>query len=212
MFFFLLNVYNVVGQANEENFSTIIFNDGTKIKGYGEIKKNKILFKLTEKEEFTEWSHDSVKGITFSGYGFAEKYEYVIPDKYTEPKIMEVLETGKVSLYRRWKNNVNMIMIISENQNPLNFINNAINLNSNTDSFSEAPIHKDSFSKEPIHYVKKENEQYATDINFSFKTRVLKYFADCEIIIKKIKNRTFKIDNIPELISYYNNFCYEEEN
>ena len=195
IFFFLLNVYNVVSQANEENFSTIIFNDGTTIKGYGEIKRNKILFKLTEKEEFTEWSHDSVKGITFSGYGFTEKYEYVIPDKYTEPKIMEVLETGKVSLYRRWKNNVSMKIVLSAIQIPSYIFNST-----------------DLYTKDPIHYVKKENEQYATDINFSFKTRVLKYFADCDIIIKKIKNRTFKIDNIPELISYYNNFCYEEEN
>ena len=195
IFFFLLNVYNVVGQANEENFSTIIFNDGTTIKGYGEIKRNKILFKLTEKEEFTEWNHDSVKGITFSGFGFVEKYEYVIPDKYTEPTIMEVIETGKVNLYRRWKNNVSMKIVLSAIQVPSYIFNST-----------------DLYTKDPIHYVKKENEQYATDINFSFKTRVLRYFADCDIIIKKINNRTFKVGNIPELISYYNNFCYEEEN
>lgn len=197
---------NSIGQATDENFSTILFNDGTTIKGYGEIKRNKILFRLTEKEEFTEWDYNSVKGISFSGFGFVEKYEYVIPDKYSEPKLMEVIEIGKVNLYRRWKNNVGKKIILLTSQSYSNLISNIVNLNDTGNLTSDIDV----YNKEPIHYVKKENELYATDINFSFKTRVLRYFADCEIVIKKIKNRTFKVDNIPELISYYNNFCYEE--
>lgn len=191
----------------EANFVTIIFNDSTTVKGFGEIKRNKILFKLTKQEEFTEWSYDMVKGIVFSGYGYVEKYEYIKPDKYTEPKIMEVLETGEVSLYKRWKTVVN-INILNNNINILNDFPTPI---VSDDPFREYDKDLNGFNKEPILYIKRQHEKNATDINFSFKTRALRYFADCEIAIKKIKNKTFNIDNIPELISYYNNYCYEEE-
>ena len=198
---FVLFIQNISFGQEEGNSATIIFNDNKMIKGYGEIKKNKIYFKLALDEEPSEWNYQIVKGIIFSGYGYSEKYEYVKPNKYSNPILMEVIEEGNVNLYR--KNNYKLNFGLSLNNGSdfnSNFHNNSINTaNSNYDLST-------------IFYVKKQNEEYATDIVFSFKTRSKRYFSDCDIIIEKLNNKIFNAENIPKMITYYNNYCYEEEN
>lgn len=57
--------------------ATIIFNDSSSVKGFGEIKNNTIYFKVKQEDEPSKWSYDIAKGLIFSGYGYSEKYEYV---------------------------------------------------------------------------------------------------------------------------------------
>lgn len=176
--------------GQEENKATIIFSDSTTIDGIGEIKKNKFFFKIEPKDTFTEWDYTSTKGIIFSGYGFSEKYEYIYPDKYSKPIIVQVIDEGFVNLYRK-----NSLVTHFEKSNNENLPNNSLY----TDISS-------------VYYVKRKNEIYATDITFSFKTRALKYFSDCKFLINKINNKTFTSENIIEMINYYNNYCDGEEN
>jgi hypothetical protein len=86
---------------SQEREATIIFNDSTSIKGFGEIKNENIYFRVSQEDEITKWSFDMAKGLTFSGYGFSEKYEYVKPDKYSTPILLEVIEEGNVNLYKK---------------------------------------------------------------------------------------------------------------
>ncbi len=192
----LLNLTQVV--FSQEREATILFNDSTSIKGFGEIKKEKIYFRVSQTSDITQWSYDMAKGLTFSGYGFSEKYEYIKPDKYSKPILMEVIEEGNINLYR--KNSIGLKMGIG--------VSAAFSSSGNI--FAGAgPSLKYDFSS--VFYVKKTNEENATDITFSFKSRALKYFSDCKIIIEKIKKREFKKETITEMVYYYNDYCGKED-
>lgn len=189
---FFFQIWN--DSYGQEKEATLLFIDNTTLKGIAEIKRNKIYFRFTKDDEKSEWGHDFAKGVTFSGYGFSERYEYVKPDKYSEPILMEVIEEGDVNLYRK------------------NHIETTYTTTPTTEkAIMSMPTGFTTQSLSTAYYVKRENEEYATDISFSFKTRSLKYFADCEIIIKKIKDKTFNSKSIPEIVTYYNNYCYTEE-
>ncbi|WP_300566294.1 hypothetical protein [Flavobacterium sp.] len=192
---------NFVFAQEEENSATIIFNDSTTLKGYGEIKKESIYFSLTPNGKKSEWSYDAVIGIIFSGYGYSERYEYVLAEKATKPVLMELIEEGNINLYR--KNSLKMNLGLD--------FNNGVNLNNshliNTTTSRNYPT---NFSS--TFYVKRSTEEKATDLSSGFKKQSLKYFADCEIIITKLNRRDFTSDKILEMVTYYNNYCDGEEN
>jgi hypothetical protein len=71
VFFLFLNY--AFGQDYRE--ASILFNDSTTIKGFGELRNNKIYFKLKQEDKPSEWQSDFAKGLIFTGYGFSEKYE-----------------------------------------------------------------------------------------------------------------------------------------
>jgi hypothetical protein len=126
------------------------------------LEKLKIIlfFKVKQKDKPSKWSYDIAKGLLFSGYGYSEKYEYVKFEKNGNPKIMEVIEEGKLTLYKDsksvYRNNV------------------AISQNGLTTYSSRSEDLKETF------YVKRKNAELATDISFSFKFRSKIYFSDCE--------------------------------
>ena len=174
---------------SQEKEATILFNDSTSIKGFGEIKNEKIYFRVDLKDEKSEWKSDMAKGLIFTGYGFSEKYEFVKPDKYSKPIIMEVIEEGNVNLYRKSSYGLNITGIgISTN--------------------GISPVADYGFSN--ALYAKRANEESATELTFSFKSRSLRYFSDCQIIIEKIKKREFKADTIIEMVYFYNDYCGKE--
>ena len=191
----LLLLIQSFSYSQEENKATIIFNDNTTIEGLGEIKKNKIYFKVAPQDNYSEWDYTSVRGIIFSGYGFSEKYEYTKPDKNSNPVIMEIVDDGFVKLYRKNKLFMRIEKVAISTSNNLLLGNNRISEDMST-----------------TYYVKREEEDFATDISFGFKARSLKYFADCKSLTEKIYNRTFTAENIIEMINYYNNYCDGEEN
>lgn len=180
-------MFSVYGQERE---ATIIFNDSTSIKGFGEIKKEKIYFRVSLTSEKSEWSYDFAKGLIFSGYGFSEKYEYVKPDKYSKPRILEVVEEGNITLYK----DTRMFHTISATSIGGQLPTNVSTFENITETF----------------YVKRKSEDFATDLTFSFKSRSLRYFSDCQIIIEKIKSRVFKANTIPKMVFFYNDYCGKE--
>lgn len=180
-------MFSVYGQERE---ATIIFNDSSSIKGFGEIKKEKIYFRVNLTSEKSEWSYDFAKGLIFSGHGFSEKYEYVKPDKYSKPRILEVVEEGNITLYKDSK------MFYTSNASSIG---------------GQLPTNVFTFENiSETFYVKRKNEEFATDLTFSFKSISLRYFSDCQIIIEKIKSREFKANTIPKMVFYYNDYCGKE--
>ena len=170
----------------------IIFNDNTSIIGYGEIKNNKILFKVSLKDQPSEWNYEMAKGIIYSSYGFSEKYVYGKLSKEAVPKLLEVIDEGTISLYK-----YATIERVSSGYFP------------NSGGFGNHPTVTDKFKKE--YYVKKDNEEYPTNLNLNFKSTAIKYFSDCQIICEKINKRIFTKDTIEKMVNYYNDYCYEVE-
>jgi hypothetical protein len=97
--FLLLNF--AFGQHYRE--ASILFNDSTSIKGFGEIQHNKIYFKVKQEDKQTIWENDIAKGLIFTGYGFFEKYEYLKIDKNSKPKLVELVEEGNINCID-WQN------------------------------------------------------------------------------------------------------------
>ena len=124
------------------------------------MKNEKIYFRVDLKSKKSEWKFDMVKGLIFSGYGFTEKYEYIKPDKYSKPILMEVIEEGNVNLYKKSSYGLKMRIGIS---------------NSGVGPFADY-----AFSN--AYYVKKNNEENATELIFSFKSRLIRYFSDCQVL------------------------------
>lgn len=46
----------------------------------------------------------------------------------------------------------------------------------------------------------------------SFKKAALDYFYDCKIIVEKVKKKEYKVDNIVEMVEYYNTKCHINKN
>ena len=193
--FFCLNTLNA-----QHREVVIFFNDSTSLEGFGEVRNDKIYFKLEQKDKLTEWDYNSVYAIHFVGYGFIEKYEYVSSDKYRKPRIMELIEEGNVLLYELPKE-----IIIT---NIVSRINYEVRKTSNDFDINNNPNNPVKSIKE--YFIKMPNNEKAIDIVFSFKTRVERYFSDCPELIEKVNNKTFTKYTIPEMIIFYNDYCNDE--
>lgn len=178
---------------SQEREATILFNDSTSIKGLGEIKKEKIYFRVSSTDEITKWNYDMAYGLIFSGYGFSEKYVYVKPNKYSQPKLMEVIEEGKVNLYKESSFGIQI----------------GITGGVGNSNFGASPILSHDYSA--VYYVKRKTEEYATDISFSFKSNSSRYFSDCKMLLQKIKKNEFRKKDIVEIVYFYNDYCGEDE-
>ena len=187
-------LYFSLTAVSQEREATILFNDSTSVKGFAEVKKEKIYFKVSPTAEVSEWSYDIAYGLIFSGYGYSEKYVYVTPGKYAKkPKLMEVIEEGKVNLYKESSLGYNV----------------GIGVSASKSGIGAGPTLSYDFST--VYYVQRKNEAYATDITFSFKNNTLKYFSDCKALVEKIKKREFIKKDIVDIVYYYNDYCGEPE-
>jgi hypothetical protein len=198
LLFFIFLCLNILKAQNRE--VVIFFNDSTSLDGFGEVKNDKIYFKLEQKDKPTVFDYNSVHAIHFVGYGFIEKYEYVKSDKYKKPKIMELVEKGKITLYMLPKQII-ITNIVSDINYQVRKTNSDFNINENPNN----PV---KFINE--YFIKFPTNETAIDIVFSFKKRVLRYFSDCPELIEKVNNKTFTKSTIPEMIYFYNDYCNDE--
>lgn len=173
----------------QEREAKIIFLDSTSIKGYGEIKKEKIYFRVDQKRESTEWDSEMVLGIIFEGYGFSEEYEYVLIKDKKKPVLMEVIERGNLNLYKDTSYGLKMGMGFSVGSNGVN----------------AGPVGKYDYSES--YYVKRVHEDVAINLANRFKKTAPEYFSDCPTLIEKIKNKELDVDTIPDIVFYYNDYC-----
>ncbi|MBF4473790.1 hypothetical protein [Flavobacterium sp. HJJ] len=178
--------------------ATIFFDDNTSILGLGEIKKDKIYFKVDEKDEASEWNYDMATSLVFSGYGFSEKYEYVKIGKNATPQLIQVADEGNITLYKQIKV-TNSILDVMQNGY---YLNNGQRMGGNNLLESEVKY---------IYYVKKKGDDFAMLFPSHSKEKMLAYFSDCPALKKKIEQKVFTKKNIEEMIEYYNNYCNDEQ-
>jgi hypothetical protein len=194
---FILLIFISTLSFSQERKAKLIFTDSTEVKGFGEIINNKIFFRVSLDSTKTKWSHeDLVDGLQYYGNGFEERFKYILPDKRTEkPLLMEIVEEGSVNLYKGLRTIFPYVTGDIKKKGLLG-----------------SPVYvPDGVAKKVIYYVKRNNENYATDISFSFKSKSLRYFKDCNLVTKKIKSKEFRLDNVENLVFFYNEYCSDEE-
>ena len=177
--------------------ATIFFNDSTSILGLGEIKKDKIYFKVDEKDEASEWSYDMATALVFSGYGFSEKYQYVKISKNATPQLIEVADEGNITLYKQIKVTNSMLDLMQNGY----YLPNGQRLGGSMQLESDVKY---------TYFVKRKNEEFASFFNSNSKKKMLDYFSDCPALKKKIDQNVFTKRNIEEMIEYYNNYCSDD--
>jgi hypothetical protein len=183
--FFLFLTVSLFGQTQE---AILFFKDGTSIKGLGMIKKandfasfrsrDKILFRVTENEKPDLWTSEDVKGITFLYFENSRIMEYLKVDKYEKMELLEVVTDGAVKLYKQTK---------------------IVDVYLTSGGMAKAEVE--------AYYLKKESEEYPTIVKDNYIKSTSKYFSDCELLVKKIKNHEFTFDTIDKLVNFYNDIC-----
>ena len=164
--------------------ATLHFNDGTSIEGYGLIfQEHKIKFKASKNDEPSVWTGVIVSGITFHGFEYDLKFEYVYTKKSKRyPLLLEVLTgEGEVTLYT----NITSDYSFGKESKPLSILR-------------------------VEYFTKRQNEEIATKLKGNFRKNIIKYFGECSGIIKRIDNHEFRWETLIELVNYYNDFCAEE--
>lgn len=186
LFFFLILCNCAFTQSNE---ATLFFKDGTSVKGFGTIKKNKIQFRASLNDEPDLWDEILVESIVFDPEETHIKYTFIKLDKFSKFKIMKVITEGEVTLYEH--------VVVDY----FNLDDPAIKI-----GFSYYP---DSYKPEKTrHYLKKKNEEFPMLLKDGF-GRIKKYFSDCETLVKKIENHQFYRNDIQQIVEYYNDICAE---
>ena len=189
----ILSVFISQIVLSQEKEATLIFHDSTTVEGLGEIRKNIIIFRAGKNAKKLDWSYDLVKGIQFTEDGYDETFQYVQIDKYSKPVLLEVIDEGKVTLYKGYYTQHNNIT----GGSPTALLGNVQLLNS------------DQSTK---YYLKRPYEEYASDFsNKSFEKSYSKYFSDCEALVTRIQKHKYTKEDVIDLVEFYNNYCEAEE-
>lgn len=193
-----------IGQAQMRPAKIFFKTDSTSIEGLGEIKKNKIYFKVEESDQASELNADVVSGIIFSSYGYSEKYEFLETAPKKKPILVQVVDEGTATLYLDVfveNNFFRPVIPISTSHTTANGIQTTSLTNYSTGYDSDLRA---------VFYVRRKNEAYPTNLSSNFAKTAQKYFVDCGILVKKLKTGEFSKKNIEEIVNYYNNYCYDD--
>lgn len=215
--FFLLFTFHLFSQTLQ---AELIFTDGTSVEGYGTItSKNKIMFRVEPEDELEVWEHYVVKGIYLSSLFSARHFEYVKVKEHLPPKLMEVISEGKVNLYKQEK--IKFEKDLNNHSQETSYFNSNRHLKIQVQKlefekgirFSDQKIEPSNFGSKlkPTlkvkFYLKRKNEEIATNITNKFKKVGLKYFDDCETIKEMFETKEFRKYSKKEIVDQYNVFC-----
>lgn len=199
IFFLLLLSVQSYSQTQE---SIIYFKDGDSIEGFAALKNNKIKFKIALDDKADTWDFENIKKIKFIGFDIVQTYEYVKLNSYDDPKLLELIVEGPVNLYKMEK--VQFFIdpnITKETAISAHGTNTISNYAHKTEQYRE------------LFYVKRKKDQYPTHINpgilSSWKKTTTNFFADCDFLVKKIKDNKYGFNQINEIVEFYNDICLE---
>lgn len=203
LLFIVLNNFFVFSQNQE---CILYFKDGTSIEGFGMLKIENILdpkeiikFRLTKEEKGDLWDFEEVSKITFIGFEFIKTFEYVKINKFSSPKLLEILVDGKVKLYRRPE--ITTYKLFFEFNEIPKF---------GLDKFNSPSIFETSPES---NYLKRDDEEIATCIDCailrSWAKNVSKYLSDCTALVDELKNHKYTFAQLEDAIIFYNDFCTE---
>jgi len=188
----------------------VLKNDSIK-KGY--IKFDDSAFKVRFKKNKEQKSKEKIDHIDISKIILFSKsssnrvffYKKTDADKFS--RFVELIYSGKYNIYLYSSNNLSLFYKDVDRSNVRDFL-------SFGSSFQNAPYYSVSEIKRNLEKVV--NPKYLLDLknseklNFIYSNRKLRknantYFKGCYELISKIGNKELKLDNIIEIIDFYNN-------
>jgi hypothetical protein len=175
-----------------QNKLSIELKDGTVLEGLGRIKVDEtILFKKAEGAEKEIYNYKTVKKLVIYSDNSQQEYEYkVVEDSggLGSIKLIEIIKTGKVTLYQDYASGVTYGPNMSGGY-----------------GFS-------SYSK-TTYYISKSGSDVVTNLRIGntyskrFKKIAKRYFNDCPDLLEKINSKFFKRYGINAVVEYYNKKC-----
>lgn len=215
--FFLISHFFAFAQDQE---CIMYFNDGTSIEGFGKLEvvgkydiREKIKFRLTKEDEGDYWDFEDISKITFLGFEMKKTFAYVKIKEREYPQLLELLVDGDVKLYKFFERTR---FFNSFNNNPTKY-NASLSQNREVtftpENSSTLPFPNRNEEVRDEHYLIRETEEIATCIDCSilksWAKNVSNYLADCDTLVRDLKNHKYSFAELEDAIIYYNDICVE---
>ena len=175
----------------------LVFKDSTSIEGLAKLKSSgEIVFRKSKKDKKVKYSFDSLQYAKLYDPDGIHKYYQIKVKGVPTPKILQLVQEGKVTLYKL--NTTGM---------------NTMNMGAGAGGGFGAPMPMTYHYSIDDYYVIKEGEKEVTHLGstnlFSknFKKAASDYFSDCPVLVEKIQQKEYKKKDIEAVIRFYNNNC-----
>lgn len=205
---FFLALFSLIFRSSfaQEDRAIIFFHDGDSIEGFAKIVKNEVKFKVSLSGKADIWDHYSISGVEISDGAYNNYYEYIEVAKSNDPKLLELAESGKCFLYTKTKK-----------RGRTKGLNNIVK-NDGTVTISTDELAKLNFKGEEAYeyYLKKKTELEAVCVNCgvigvsdAWLKKTANFFSDCTALQEKILANEFSLDEMMDIVQFYNDFCDE---
>lgn len=196
LFQILLILLVSTGVFAQNKKGVVHLNDGSTLSGLVKINKfNNVKYKLnkdSKKQIFKKESVDHV--VIIQNEGELEEYAFRQIERSTvsSVKVMKVITKGKITLYK----------IVTEGNQFQN-----IGLPGQPNTFVSSYSYSNYYvGKEGSKLVKRLTSK-GTLFDKNFRKAAMAYFKDCPSLIKLIENRTYRKQDLEEIVKYYNEKC-----
>ena len=189
----------VNAQYDEWTPAKVVFKNGISYRGLVKFPKHsgglismgttKFKYRKNKKSKTLKHGHETVQEIIFGDERFETVHYKYVPIKKNKFVLMELMVSGKASLYSR---------------TVLRFQDTGFG----TGNLEGSGYYYDDTQ----YYLIRKNESVAKlvsspDIFGSFNLSIKKYFTDCEILLDYINDELYSYDNLIELVNDYNLLC-----
>ncbi|WP_300566057.1 hypothetical protein [Flavobacterium sp.] len=190
-------LFTAIGFSQKQR-CTIYFNDGTTLAGLGRLKDDgTVKFKATEDSKNEIISKGNIEKVELNEEGTIEVYKYKRLSSDFQKWLKEIVN-GEVSLYTS---------DVSGMYGP------SIGTGFSTMGGVGGGIAFGTGGNVTYYYVchKLDTAVFRItsfgNISKNFKNTASEYFKDCPELVKKIEDKTFKKDDIEEVVRFYNTHC-----
>lgn len=176
--------------------ATVYYKNGTVEKGLAKkISSDKFKFKTEKKKKAQKLDFNKVDKISLRINSRKTTFQYKTIKGNKKPTLLEVIETGKITLYKIDYNSQLFTPNAPDNKQFRNTSNDFTNI------------------KSTHLYVFREGEKYVSDLDLRrlnskhFTKAALEYFKDCPVLIQMIKNKEFGKRALIDIVEFYNEEC-----
>ena len=178
----LLLLFTNIGISAQNKEAILLLRDGTELKGFASISnQNTILFKREKNDNKTIYNYKTVSKINIKEGNINKVYEYKVILGEQKVLLLEVLNKGRVILYR-----------------VLTFIKVPY-----TERYSSTSNYY--VSKENHDIAINFGSRYF--LSKKYKKIAVKYFEDCPSLVKEIQYKKLRRRSVFQIINSYNNEC-----
>lgn len=189
--FITLLTFNFFGVYAQKTKAILVFKNGEKKIGYAKLeKKQYVKFKGNKKAESVTYHFSELDYVQIEQNKEYKTYELVpILDK--EPKVLELIEKGRVNLYNESSQSLRPMFTGANGQ---------VYMAGNFISIKNLYVLR---AKEEHAYHLGSDQLFSKD----FKQAASNFFKDCSKLVRKIQDKEFKKKEIRAIVKYYNSNC-----